>query len=279
MCFSLCACGCACIRPKYVGVCSRYWCGFGPQEEMDGCSADGLQSASSSILAEPSPEPHSSSSLLKGDRKRSLSNTAGQFKRGCQCHFTVNRLYEAQDIAMISYVHPYHTNKQDLVCHGEDMKEAANAHMSFSPWISIDKKMWVFSLLQRGFTPTQVMERHIHDLHTMQEKDLSRTMTRDDFLSLKDIINISSKLASHTYQLHDLDAESTRRWCIQNSGITFAYQEQDSMADTPFVLGIQTPWQKDMCRQYGHDNVLAMDSTFGTNKYKVYTLPMLSSLI
>ena len=49
--------------------------------------------------------------------------------------------------------------------------------------------------------------------------------------------------------------------------------------NTPFILGIQTPWQKDMCRKYGHDNVLAMDSTFGTNKYKVCTLPMLWILI
>ena len=184
----------------------------------------------------------------------------------------VNRLYKSPNVTMISYIHPYHTNNQDLVCHGEEMKGDGNAHMSFCPWISVDKKMWVFSLLQRGFTPTQVMERHIHDLHTMQEKDLSRSMNRDDFLFVKDIINISNKLAGYTYQLHDLDAKSTRHWCTQNYAITFAYQEQDSMTNTPFILGIQTPWQKDMCRKYGHDNVLAMDSTFGTNKYKVCTL-------
>ena len=88
-------------------------------------------------------------------------------------------------------------------------------------------------------------------------------------------MNISRKLASTTYQLHNLDAESTRRWCAQNAAITFVHQERDVTTSTLFILGIQTPWQKEMCGKFGDDNVLAMDSTFGTNKYKVWTLLIL----
>lgn len=243
-------------------MCS-YWCGFGPQDERNLRAID---------TNEPSSQQPSSSTLLKGDRKRRLSLTAGQHKRGCQCHFMVNLLYETPHIAMISYIHPYHTDNEDLLCHGEACKEDTNSHVLFSPWISLDKKMWVFNLLHRGFTPTQVMERHIQDLHAMQANDASRSMTRDDFLSIRDVLNISSKLASNIYQLHEDDAESTRRWCVQNSINVFIYQEQDSTTQTAFILGVQTLWQKEMCRKFGHGNVLAMDSTFGTNKYKVLLL-------
>ncbi|MCO5612580.1 hypothetical protein L7F22_066848, partial [Adiantum nelumboides] len=35
-----------------------------------------------------------------------------------------------------------------------------------------------------------------------------------------------------------------------------------------FALGIQTLCQKDMCQKYGDGNLIAMDATFSTNKYK-----------
>lgn len=207
----------------------------------------------------------------EGVRKRRPPTTKGQLMRGCECHFVVNRLYEDPCIAMISYINPYHTDKADLVCHGAPCKDVdQNSNNFFSPWISLEKKTWVLNMLFRGFSPQQVLDWHIQYLHARQSSDPKCYITRDDFLSIRDIMNISRKLAIHKYQLHDDDAESTKRWCVQNESMTFVYQEQDLESNKDFILGIQTPWQREMCNKFGNGNLLSMDATFGTNKYKVY---------
>jgi hypothetical protein len=33
----------------------------------------------------------------------------------------------------------------------------------------------------------------------------------------------------------------------------------------PFTLGIQTPWQKEMMIEHGHQGSVVVDATFGTN--------------
>ncbi len=37
----------------------------------------------------------------------------------------------------------------------------------------------------------------------------------------------------------------------------------------PFTLGIQTPWQREMMIEHGHQGGVAIDVTFGTNEKKV----------
>jgi hypothetical protein len=37
----------------------------------------------------------------------------------------------------------------------------------------------------------------------------------------------------------------------------------------PFILGIQTPWQREMMIEHGHQGVVAVDATFGANEKKV----------
>ena len=49
----------------------------------------------------------------------------------------------------------------------------------------------------------------------------------------------------------------------------FYYAEMDGANNKPFVLGIQTHWQLERLNTYGNNGVISMDSTFGTNFYKV----------
>lgn len=61
---------------------------------------------------------------------------------------------------------------------------------------------------------------------------------------------------------------------MENLDKWFAYQQYtDTIIDgddhTPFVLGIQSPEQLEWMLHYSHNNILAMDSTFGTNRMKV----------
>ena len=42
---------------------------------------------------------------------------------------------------------------------------------------------------------------------------------------------------------------------------------------------VECPWQRQICQTYGNNNMLAMDSTFGTNQYKMalYTIMVFDS--
>jgi hypothetical protein len=37
----------------------------------------------------------------------------------------------------------------------------------------------------------------------------------------------------------------------------------------PFTLGFQTPWQREMMIEHGHQRGVTIDATFGTNEKKV----------
>eukprot|EP01018_Ginkgo_biloba_P037069 Gb_24215 [translate_table: standard] len=43
----------------------------------------------------------------------------------------------------------------------------------------------------------------------------------------------------------------------------------------PFILGIQTTWQLEQMVKFGKNNLIATDSTFGTNKLKYFLFTLL----
>ena len=134
-------------------------------------------------------------------------------------------------------------------------------------------------MLYKGFTPIQVFDNHIQQVRTKYLENPHVIPIRDDYLSLKDIFNISQQVAIEKYQLHINDAESTKCWAMQNPSWVFFFQEQCTRSGMPFVIGLQSPWQRQICQTYGNNNVLAMDSTFGTNQYKMalYTIMVFDS--
>ena len=88
--------------------------------------------------------------------------------------------------------------------------------LSISPWISNKKKETVLSMLYKGFTPQQVFDQHIKLIHGQFHANPHSIPTRDNYLSMKNIFNISQRVAEETYQLYDNDAESTKHWVIEN---------------------------------------------------------------
>jgi hypothetical protein len=65
-------------------------------------------------------------------------------------------------------------------------------------------------------------------------------------------------------------------WVQQNSNLVFYYQTIRVKMDgglngqnMPFILGIQTPWQRERMIEHGHQGGVAVDATFGTNEKKV----------
>eukprot|EP01018_Ginkgo_biloba_P041026 Gb_33026 [translate_table: standard] len=66
---------------------------------------------------------------------------------------------------------------------------------------------------------------------------------------------------------------STDLWVRQECQSIFFYQK---LVDdhTSFIIGLQTPWMHKMMVKFSHNSLIAMDSTFSTNKYgyQLYTL-------
>jgi hypothetical protein len=66
-------------------------------------------------------------------------------------------------------------------------------------------------------------------------------------------------------------------WVRENPDVLFYYKESGfevggdllGCRNIPFTIGIQSPWQVVMMQQYGHQSVVAIHVTFGTNENKV----------
>ena len=61
------------------------------------------------------------------------------------------------------------------------------------------------------------------------------------------------------------DYLSVNKWYQQEKKSYFFYQRPEG-EDVPFITGIQTEWMFDMMVKCSHNNMLALDSTFSTNK-------------
>jgi hypothetical protein len=138
-----------------------------------------------------------------------------------------------------------------------------------APWLSYEIKRWVVAFLCAGFTVQQVFDRHVRGLHERRQKNLSYQISRDDFLTPKDVANIAKQLARIKQEAVNDDALSIRLWCLLNKRDVFIYQEQNLADNMKFILGLQTDWQLEMMLKYGDGQLLAMNSTLGPHQYKV----------
>ena len=91
-------------------------------------------------------------------------------------------------------------------------------------------------------------------------------MGRDAFLTKKDILNQRKQLDDPRYQIHEDDSLNVQYWVEKNEVDVFILNRE------PFMLEIMMRWQVEQVVKHGHNNVLAMDSTFCTSKYKVFSL-------
>ena len=218
----------------------RYWCGYGPDDARN------------------------TFPTLKG-KKRRLSN---QHCHGCQCHFIVSQLYLFPTIARICYSEYRHVDSHGDICHGPTYQGSTSAKSSFAPWLSNDLKGWICEMLHKGFTPQQVLQLHIELVQKNSQQGGFRAV-RDTFLTIRDILNVARKLETLTLQTNVDDALSVQNWATTNPAQVFIYQPLNDATNQSFTLGIQTQWQLNMLNAYGNNSLLAMDATFGTNKYKV----------
>ncbi|XP_059075214.1 uncharacterized protein LOC131053458 [Cryptomeria japonica] len=242
----------------------RYWCTYGPKDykKKDAKPFD------------PSSIPKSG----KGSRPGRVHT-----HHGFTCHFSTRIMVCKPNHVLIWYYQVQHVDKEGIPCHGQVNNEFLGMRSFFAPYISEQLHQCVESLLLLGMPVDAVHKKHkqmVHEKMTIFEGQSSR----DNFLTMDGIANIDSKIKTLRYMFHSIDVISVQQWVLANTEKWFAYQEYSAIDDgdgeVPFVLGIdQLPKQLEWMLQYGHNNILAMDSTFGTNamKFQLYTMLIFDS--
>eukprot|EP01018_Ginkgo_biloba_P023023 Gb_36471 [translate_table: standard] len=190
------------------------------------------------------------------------------YKRGCTCHFIMKRLVVKPSVAMIIYNNYKHVDKHGFPCHRVE-DESCEGRVVHAPYFSNKLHEIVEKMYHQGLTVDKVFEKFIEEKRSDQYI-LRSSSSRDDFLLRKDIINIFNRCSQDTFQLHIKDSISIDLWVKQELQFIFFYQKlvDDQKA---FIIGLQTPWMCKMIVEFSHNSLIAMDSTFNTNKIN-YTL-------
>jgi len=190
-------------------------------------------------------------------------------KRGCQCHFIVKIMVQSPEIAILTYNMSEHEDGEGWPCHGQH-DTSCEARTLHKPKLSRDIVSYVESCFHMGVSIDSV-----YKLHVKRHIDMDAVARdRDFFLSRKDIVNIYNRLMKGNYQLHKKDEMSVNLWYQKQQEDFFFYQKPNG-ADVPFIIGIQTKWMLETMVKLSHNSLLAMDSTFSTNKYGVSLISMI----
>ncbi|KAH9287926.1 hypothetical protein KI387_032043, partial [Taxus chinensis] len=229
-----------------------YWCSYGPED-----------------FKEEDALPYDKSKVPT----RGTGSRPGRkhIKCGCQCNFNVRILMKRSEYALITYPQMDHVDNNNHICHGQKNHKFEGTRAYYAPHISKELQEWVEKLLLLGMPADIVLQKHREMVHEKLALFDGKTK-RDDFLSSHDVQNIDTKIKAAKYMYDRNDAQSVRVWQDQNPNICFEYQEYEGNVEedghVPFIMGIQMPQQLEWMLKYGHNNILAMDATFGTNGMK-----------
>ena len=192
--------------------------------------------------------------------------------------FQVKYLFLLSNVMHVTFRQCEHTNRAEVKVHGDLAMEGKS---SFSAYLSTEMKEWVIAQLDLGVIVQQVMAHHGENFFLTMSKvkgDGTNILTRDMFLNHQDVRNLSSKKALETYRLHQNDALNMRILMESNTDSMFYHKEIGKVRpgalyaeNVPFILGIQTPWQKEIMFKFGYNSAVAIDATFGTSAKKVCT--------
>eukprot|EP01018_Ginkgo_biloba_P018418 Gb_01921 [translate_table: standard] len=186
--------------------------------------------------------------------------------RACMCHFIVKRLYTCSYLALIIYNNPHHVDANNKLCHGLKDNTIGGTRAIFSPHLSNEIKKWVKSMLYLGVPGDVIFDNHTLTIEAKVAID-GKSSHRDDFLTRK-IYNLKTlKLPLVSYKV--------KRKIVFEVGLNhhdrvFFYQDMSN--NQPFILGIQSMTIQMV--KFGKNNLIATNSTFGTNKlkYLLFTL-------
>ncbi|GLJ23155.1 hypothetical protein SUGI_0437160 [Cryptomeria japonica] len=177
-------------------------------------------------------------------------------------------MYGRPNVAIITYNEFSHQDANGEFCHGKD-DPSGDPRSSVAPRLSNECKSYIESLLLMGVSIDTICEQHYLD------RGLTKLMNkRDTCLLRKDVLNAWKRVRSLRSQKNEDDAKSVCLWHEEEKDNFFYYKTPNNEENVPFIIGIQTPWMREMMVKHSHNSIIAMDSTFSTNKYgyQLYSL-------
>lgn len=217
-----------------------YWCSFGPENYGEG------------------------GGILYSRRYRlNTRNRAArpQSMRGCTCHFTVKRLYARPSVALIIYNNRHHVNKAGSLCHGPLDRDAIGPGAKTVPYNCDEIQQQAMSMIYLGISEENVKQKYIEGIQRYCGQNSKVNIHASQFVQ-----KLGMVIKRSTHELDLDDQASVRLWVARNSKLKFFYQ--DASENKPFILGIQSEWQLQQMIRFGHQSLMAIDSTFGIKKLK-----------
>jgi hypothetical protein len=219
-------------------------------------------------------------------------------KVDCQCHFSVT-CYKEKPEVQITYHQAGHVDINGRICHGPAAKKATY----HKGRLSDEFRDFVRALALRGVPFAKILEGKLQCLFsescradaaplqaawyqhmarhmllegwTMSQIDVMvlghNHLPRDWKVSVKDIRNVVGRDAQAVVRLDPDDALSVEQHA-KNADNTYVYRRQiveDNEQKQTFVWGFNTPCTLAALLEFGHEQPVVIDSTFGTNQYMV----------
>lgn len=133
----------------------------------------------------------------------------------------------------------------------------------------------IFDLHCQGQFKRDELDRGHHAMHFNQ---LLSHDGRDNLMTKQDIRNLKWTIDKETWLYDDNDQASVGHWIREHpERVLYSSEFIAGPPGAPlvqqFALALQSKWQLDMIRLYAHGSVLALDSTFATNKHRVIPHP------
>lgn len=172
-------------------------------------------------------------------------------------------MYGRPNVAIITYNDFSHCDANGEFFHGKD-DPSGDPRSSVARRLSNECKSYIESLLLMGVGIDTICEQHYLDHGFIQLMN-----KRDTCLLRKDVLNAWKRVRSLRSQKNEDDAKSVSMWHVEEKDNFFYYKGPDNVENIPFIIGIQTPWMREMMVKHSHNSIIAMDSTFSTNKYGV----------
>ncbi|KAJ7522502.1 hypothetical protein O6H91_18G014600 [Diphasiastrum complanatum] len=162
-----------------------YWCAYGP-EDVRGVVRN---------MEDRSQKPK----YGEGSRR----SRGDMYGRGCQCNFAVKQLYQWPEVAEISYFQNRHVDIHGKPCHGILDESSKHSRAQYAPRLSKCMRQWVLRRLLDKSAPDEIMSQHNMNLALKKQANENYMPCRDDFLTKRDVLNISKKLESGTFILQE----------------------------------------------------------------------------
>ncbi|GLJ28003.1 hypothetical protein SUGI_0549830 [Cryptomeria japonica] len=234
------------------------WTPIGVGGQMDLCAAIPLERLPHFVKGEGLLDSTETNFVRKKHRESNSNNPTD--------HTT--KTYSRPDVAIITYNEFTHCDANGEFCHGKD-DPSSGPRSNFAPRLSNECKSYIETLLLMGVGIDTICEQHYldHGLTKLMNK-------RDTCLLRKDVLKAWKRVRSLQSQKNEDDAKSVSLWHVEGKDNFFYYKRPNNVENIPFVMGIQTPWMREMMVKHSHNSIIAMDSTFSTNKYgyELYTL-------